>query len=60
MVPLDNPQQVRVVNKEAQKDEKQCKDVRKRRQEERLASDETALECDYPGCVFVAVNLAGL
>ena len=48
------------MNNRAEQEEKQHKDIRKQWREESLANDAEALQCDHPGCVFTAVNLAGL
>ena len=48
------------VNKNAESDEKACKDMKKRRREDRLAATTSTLRCDHPGCSFIATTNAGI
>ena len=48
------------VNKNAESDEKACKDMKKRRREDRLAATTGTLRCDHPGCSFIATTNAGI
>ena len=56
----DTKRNVEAINVQAEQEEKQRKDERKRLREQRQADVEAGLHCDLPGCSFVAVNKAGL
>ena len=53
-------QGVRDMNSRSEVEEKERKDFRRRRREERQRQAEAGLQCNLPGCTFIAANKAGL